>query len=143
VIRRIVVFAVVATLSSSIHARGAEAQAVEPRALTVFADALALARRAVTSHWLVGQPEWTAAAASWKRLAGKLAPDVRGLRRCWAPVAEARGSIEQAHRLFERARQLGDDAYALFDEHKRLLGVADRRLGVAERCYRTAAHRTR
>ena len=105
------------------------AQTTEPAA--VFADVLALTRRAVTSHWLVGRPEWKAAAASWERVAA----DGRGLTRCWPPLAEARESIERAHGLFERARRQGDDAYALFQEHKRLLAAAEPRIGAAERCF--------
>lgn len=121
---------IAAALSSPIHLSVATAQTSEPAA--VFADVLALTRRAVTSHWLVGRPEWTGSTASWERVAA----EARGLTRCWPPLAEARGSIEQAHRLFERARRQGDDAHALFREHKRLLGEAEQRLAVAEQCSR-------
>jgi len=98
----------------------------------VFADALAITRRALTSHWLVGRPEWNASGASWERAAATAG----GLTRCWPPVAEARASIERAHGLFERAPRRGPDAHALFEEHKRLLDVAEQRVSVAERCWR-------
>ena len=127
----LVAIATAAVLMSS--AAGAQLDAEPP---AVFADVLALTRRAVTSHWLVTRPEWRSAAQRWEQVSAGLAPDARGLEQCWPPLAEARGSIAEAHRLFERARRLGDDAHALHEEHKRLLGDAARRLDVAERCYR-------
>lgn len=118
-----------AVLTSS--AAGAQLDSEPPG---VFADVLALTRRAVTSHWLVTRPEWTAAAARWERVA----PQAPALGRCWPPLADARSSIEDAHRLFERARRQEPDAYALFEEHKRLLVAAGRRIADADRCSRAS-----